>query len=219
MQLTPEQIDALFAFTRKRYVHWYDLQSELADHLASRIEEEWVKDPSLSFDAALGKVYKAFGIFGFAHIVQHKEAQLARSSRRLWWTSFRRYFGLPHIVGVIAALILTWQMAHALPAWINVVLMAAPYVYSEVRLIRLRRQQRKRARPLLLLELSPLRFSASFFFIQLASGIGNFSPGALVILGVLSLLCTLINIASVAAHLQVQAEAERLYPEAFSVAG
>ena len=36
--LTNEQIKNLFKFTKKHYVEWYDLQSELVDRLANDIE-------------------------------------------------------------------------------------------------------------------------------------------------------------------------------------
>jgi hypothetical protein len=52
MQLSAEQIQVLFSFTEKKKVHWYDLQLELVDHLACRIEEEMEADTSLSFEAA-----------------------------------------------------------------------------------------------------------------------------------------------------------------------
>jgi hypothetical protein len=39
MQLTTSQIDQLFTFT-PAFVEWYDLQSELVDHLANSIEAQ-----------------------------------------------------------------------------------------------------------------------------------------------------------------------------------
>ena len=65
MQLSSKEIDLLFEFTKKKLVHWYDLQVELVDHLAARIEEEMQADQKLSFEQALEKVYKGFGLFGF----------------------------------------------------------------------------------------------------------------------------------------------------------
>lgn len=38
MQLTKEQIQSLFTFTKQHFVEWYDLQCELVDHLANDIE-------------------------------------------------------------------------------------------------------------------------------------------------------------------------------------
>ena len=57
MQLSKDQIDQLFAFTKKKMVHWHDLQVEIVDHLAERIEEEMNADSKLGFDDALAKVY------------------------------------------------------------------------------------------------------------------------------------------------------------------
>jgi hypothetical protein len=45
MKLTIEQIDRLSLFTRQHYVEWYDLQSELVDHLANAIETQWQENP------------------------------------------------------------------------------------------------------------------------------------------------------------------------------
>jgi hypothetical protein len=55
------QIDHLFTFTRQHYVEWYDLQSELVDHLANAIETQWQENPKLSFNEALNKEFK-FGV-------------------------------------------------------------------------------------------------------------------------------------------------------------
>lgn len=48
MKINTSQIDQLFIFTRQHYVEYYDLQSELADHLANAIEEQW-KEKSQTF--------------------------------------------------------------------------------------------------------------------------------------------------------------------------
>ena len=41
MKLSAEQIERLYQFTRQHYVEYYDLQTELVDHLANAIEEQW----------------------------------------------------------------------------------------------------------------------------------------------------------------------------------
>jgi hypothetical protein len=42
-------------------MEWYDLQSELVDHLANAIETQWQENPKLSFNEALNKEFK-FGV-------------------------------------------------------------------------------------------------------------------------------------------------------------
>ncbi|TCJ18672.1 hypothetical protein EPD60_04005 [Flaviaesturariibacter flavus] len=218
MELSKEQIERLFQFTKKKYVHWYDLQAELVDHLATRIEEEQVQNPALDFERALAKVYDGFGIFGFAHIVQQKSAQLERSSRRLWWRSFREFFGWPKIVLLAASLWLLWQLAHQFPGIFTFGGFVVAFLVSEIQLWRYRLALRKASRPLLLLELSPLRYTSGFFFFQFIESASKVHPTGLFVFGVISLLCVLINIASYRAHKRVQAEAEALYPEAFAKA-
>ena len=73
MRLTEAQIEKLFAFVKKKHVPFYDLQIEIVDHLAQRIEDEIDSTPDLEFEPALQKVYDGFGIFGFAHIVQERQ--------------------------------------------------------------------------------------------------------------------------------------------------
>ena len=76
MPLTDQQIEALFAFTKKKYVHHYDVQVELVDHLATSIEEEMEKDTKISFEDALQRVYARFGIFGFAKEQKRKQGKV-----------------------------------------------------------------------------------------------------------------------------------------------
>ena len=71
MELTKNQIDELYKFTRKHYVYHYDVQSELVDHLANDIENIWQETPNLSFEQARYKSFKKFGIFGFMDVVEN----------------------------------------------------------------------------------------------------------------------------------------------------
>jgi hypothetical protein len=102
MKLSKEQIDQLFTFTRQHYVEWYDLQSELVDHLANAIETEWEENPKLSFDEVLNKEFKKFGIFGFMDVVEKRQAVLGKKYNGLVWYHFKDFFGVPKIVLTIA---------------------------------------------------------------------------------------------------------------------
>ena len=76
MKLTPEQIERLYLFTRQHYVEWYDLQTELVDHLANAIEQQWQENPKISFEDALQKEFKKFGVFGFMDVVEKRQAAM-----------------------------------------------------------------------------------------------------------------------------------------------
>lgn len=102
MKLISEQIDQLFTFTRQHYVEWYDLQSELVDHLANAIETQWEENPKLTFDQALNAEFKKFGVFGFMDVVEKRQAVLSKKYNRLVWQHFKDFFGVPKIVLTVA---------------------------------------------------------------------------------------------------------------------
>jgi hypothetical protein len=102
MKLSKEQIDQLFTFTRQHFVEWYDLQSELVDHLANAIETEWEENPKLTFDEVLNKEFKKFGVFGFMDVVEKRQAVLGKKYNGLVWYHFKDFFGVPKIVLTIA---------------------------------------------------------------------------------------------------------------------
>ena len=74
MKLTVEQIERLYQFTRQHYVEWYDLQTELVDHLANSIESQWAENPKIRLEDALQIEFKKFGIFGFMDVVEKRQA-------------------------------------------------------------------------------------------------------------------------------------------------
>jgi len=65
MELTEKQTEELYIFTRQHFVEYYDVQTELVDHLANDIEQISEENPNLSFEEARDKSFKKFGIFGF----------------------------------------------------------------------------------------------------------------------------------------------------------
>ena len=98
MKLTKEHIDQLYKFTRAHYVEWYDLQTELVDHLANDIEAIWEKEPNLSFDQAKNKAFKKFGIFGFMDVIADKSKAVNKHYWKVLWQIFKDYFKLPKII-------------------------------------------------------------------------------------------------------------------------
>ncbi len=101
MQLTSQHISQLYKFTRAHYVEWYDLQTELVDHLANDIEQIWEKEPSLSFDQAKNKAFKKFGVFGFYDVIAEKSNALNSSYWKMVWKICKDYFKLPKIIIVL----------------------------------------------------------------------------------------------------------------------
>lgn len=92
MKLTPEQIERLYQFTRQHYVEWYDLQTELVDHLANAIEQQWQENPKLDFEEVLQIEFKKFGVFGFMDVVEKRQTALGKKYNKLVWKHFKEFF-------------------------------------------------------------------------------------------------------------------------------
>ena len=107
MKLTKNQIEELYKFTRKHYVYYYDVQSELVDHLANDIESAWVETPNLSFEEARDKSFKKFGIFGFMDVIEAEQKQMSKRYRKIIWRFFSEWFTMPKLLttGVIFSII------------------------------------------------------------------------------------------------------------------
>lgn len=121
-KLTPEQIDDLFALCEFHNVHYYDVQIELVDHIASAIEAIWETNPELSFEEAVFQVGEQFGVepftpssydsilpsitglrfsgesSGFEAIKNAKEKELRIKYERLQWKYIGEFFKLPKII-------------------------------------------------------------------------------------------------------------------------
>ena len=101
-KLTEEQVDELFKFCHQHHVYEYDLQTELVDHLASSIENQWETEPGLPFEEALARCYKKFGFYGFSKIKTQKKKELYRKYNVLLWKYFLDYYKWPKVLMTLA---------------------------------------------------------------------------------------------------------------------
>lgn len=104
MKINAEQVERLYAFTRQHYVEYFDLQTELVDHLANAIEEQWQQNPKLSFEEALQIEFKKFGVFGFMEVVEKRQVALNKKYNKLVWQLLKTFFSIPKIIGTISAI-------------------------------------------------------------------------------------------------------------------
>jgi hypothetical protein len=217
MQLTKEQIDQLFEFTRKKYVRWYDLQIEIVDHLASRIEEEMEKNAALSFEQALEQVYKGFGIFGFSQIVREKEAQLEKAASRLWLKTLTEYFTVPKIAFSAFIIALSIVLAYQINSVYLQVFFVAAYITGNIVLGRKLSSLNKTKKKLLMLQYHPFFGSTFVFLYQLTifSKIDTLNP---VFFCVTSVIGTMILVVSFEVYYILKRKAIDQYPEAFEIA-
>lgn len=146
-QLTPENIERLYRFTREHYVEWYDLQTELVDHLANAIETEWQENPSISFEDALQKEFRKFGVFGFMDVVEKRQIALNRKYGRIVWKHFKEFLTFPKIALSIVFTGLLYWLQHSTDAQIiRNILFVAILAMALVQIIRNVRFQNRKAR-------------------------------------------------------------------------
>lgn len=72
MKVNKENIEGLCQFTREYFVEHYDVQTQLADHLANGIEQQWTIDPTIPFEDVLNREFINFGVFGFSELVEKR---------------------------------------------------------------------------------------------------------------------------------------------------
>lgn len=98
-QLTSENMAYIHRKLKSRGVGHIDLRYELADHIATAIEEKMEKD--ISFQTAFDEVMETFGRCGISKLQQEKTKKLRKQSRIIVWHYIKSYFNLPKIVMTI----------------------------------------------------------------------------------------------------------------------
>ncbi len=122
MKLTNTQVDKLYTFTQKHYVDYYDLQTELVDHLSNGIEAQWHQNNNLSFEEALQLEFKKFGIFGFTDLVSQRKAKLSKRYNKLFLSIFKTYFTLPRVLLTTLLFLVTILIVQYIPYKSSVVI-------------------------------------------------------------------------------------------------
>lgn len=110
MKTTKSQISDLYAFTQKHFVEYYDLQTELVDHLANDIEAIRENSPSLSFEQARDISFKKFGVYGFAEIVEKREKAMNKRYWKYIWYEFKQWFTVPKLVMTVALFLMFYSL-------------------------------------------------------------------------------------------------------------
>lgn len=143
MKLTTQQIDQLYLFTRQHYVEYYDLQTELVDHLANAIETEWQQNPKLTFDEVLNKEFKKFGVFGFMDVVESRQAALGKKYNSIVWEHFKDFFGIPKIALTLAMTVLLFTVlkVSTYQEWTIIGLYLALFGFTIYEMIKSQRQR------------------------------------------------------------------------------
>ena len=81
MKLNQEQIEQLKNLISKKGYPEIDVQYEILDHVACKVEEHIEANPKLSVPDAFQKVHVSFGIFGFSDL---EDSYKKLIQKRLW---------------------------------------------------------------------------------------------------------------------------------------
>jgi len=104
-KVNPQQIERLYEFTRQHYVEYYDVQTELVDHLANAIEEGWQENPDQDFEELLQQEFKKFGIFGFNDVVEERQKAMQKCYTKIILKEVKTFLKLPK---VLVSILLAW---------------------------------------------------------------------------------------------------------------
>lgn len=148
--VTKEQIDWLYSFCAKHYVPWYDLQTELVDHLATAVEVQWKTTPHAPFEHTVEQIHRSFGVSGFAPLVAEKQRQLERANRRLRFAFFKQYFTLPKLAFTVMLAVVLHFVCTVVPSDFAWMILAAGFIALVVleivylhKMAKLKKQQAK----------------------------------------------------------------------------
>ncbi|MEM6376984.1 MAG: hypothetical protein AAF705_02150 [Bacteroidota bacterium] len=109
--ITIPELKQIFAFLEQKRVRHYDMQIELADHLATSIEERWETNQALSVKEALEMEYNKFGIYGFSKLMEQRKRSVGKrlfvqlNWQILAWLSFPKILPLIAFIMVWAQLL------------------------------------------------------------------------------------------------------------------
>ena len=167
MKINSSQIESLYAFTRNHYVEYYDLQTELVDHLANDIEAMWQKQPNLPFEDAKNKAFKKFGIFGFMEPIMQKQKAMSKRYMRYLWNELKKWFTIPQIALTITMFLIFYlAFTTSYAKYFAIVFYGFIAVWCFYKNIQLNRQFRRRK------ELSNKKWMLEEMIFKQASGIG-----------------------------------------------
>lgn len=116
MELTENNIQNLYKFTRQHFVEYYDVQTELVDHLANDIEQIWKQKPTLTFEQARDISFKKFGVFGFMNVVEEKQKQVGKKYRKILWNLLKQWFTLPKVI-ITFSIFLSFYNMYKIPVF------------------------------------------------------------------------------------------------------
>jgi hypothetical protein len=116
MKLTKDQITTLKKLISYKGYPEIDLQYEILDHVACKVEKLLEEKPSLALDDAFRNVHSEFGIFGFSDLAESYTKSIERRYRRFFWEELKALFTSYRIIyPATIGFILHWLSVNTRP--------------------------------------------------------------------------------------------------------
>ncbi len=106
MKLSHDQVSTLKKLISYKGYEEIDVQYEILDHVACRIEVLLDENPKLTLDEAFRKSHSEFGVFGFADLADSYRENIRKRFWRRYWASLRTLLTSYRVVYLI---LLAWS--------------------------------------------------------------------------------------------------------------
>ncbi|GHB34519.1 hypothetical protein [Mongoliitalea lutea] len=127
MKLTKDQIEQLKKMISRKGYPFIDVQYEILDHVACKIEELMAGDPKISLETAFAKVHASFGIFGFSGLEESYVKLIEKRFKRHYWTEIKATFSSTKIIlpiGIAVAMYQVFLLVPDLKTWYIIMIAA-----------------------------------------------------------------------------------------------
>jgi hypothetical protein len=102
-KLDKNELQIIASYIQKRGFTYIDVQTEVLDHVACRVEEIIEEHPETTLDTAIEKAHSEFGIFGFSSIEDSVIEGLTKKYNRLFWRTFFSFFISKYLLLILFA--------------------------------------------------------------------------------------------------------------------
>lgn len=113
MKLDKSQLIQIRDFISRRGFTYYDVQLEILDHVACRVEELMTADNTLTLDAAITRTHAEFGPLGFSAFEDAMRTSIGRKYWRMFKEGFAKYWGLKYLPLIIGFVVLFYWFSIA----------------------------------------------------------------------------------------------------------
>ncbi len=101
MKLTAEQLEEVKTFVRSSDIKYIDVQMELLDHVACKVEDILERNPAQHIADALQQIKTDFGYHGFRDFQESFTKSVMKQNRNYYWEVLKEWFYMPKLLNTI----------------------------------------------------------------------------------------------------------------------